>query len=67
MRFTYDKKVKCGYLYFKEDKAAKTLKFSRFLNVDLNKKGHLVGVEFLHISLPAFLVSSFISKTTSGF
>lgn len=39
----------CLYLQFSGEKVAKTQEHTDFINIDLNKKGDLVGIEFVGV------------------
>lgn len=39
----------CLYLQFSNEKIAKTLEHTDFINIDLDKKRHLVGIEFVGV------------------
>ena len=39
----------CLYLQFRNEKVAKTLEHTDFINIDLDKKGKLIGIEFVGV------------------
>ena len=39
----------CLYLQFSNEKIAKTLQHTDFINIDLDRKGGLVGIEFVGV------------------
>ena len=39
----------CFYFPFNKKKIAKTLEYTDFINLDLDKKGSLVGIEFIGV------------------
>jgi uncharacterized protein YuzE len=39
----------CLYLQFSEEKVAKTIEHNVWVNLDLDVKGHLVGIEFVGV------------------
>jgi len=44
---TYDPRARAGYVYFSDKPVAKTVQHSGFINLDLDRKGGLVGIELL--------------------
>ena len=48
MTITFDSEAKALYVKIKEGKVARTIEFSPETFVDLNSKGHLLGVEMLN-------------------
>lgn len=51
---TYDPRAKAGYLYFNDKPIAKTVQHSGFINLDLDRKGGLVGIELMWIEAGRF-------------
>lgn len=39
----------CVYLQFSNDKVAKTLEYTDFINLDLSSSGKLIGIEFVGV------------------
>jgi len=50
MKATYDKEADAMYIRVKKGKVYKTLQVSDAVNVDVDKKGHALGVEILWVS-----------------
>ena len=50
---SYDKEADAAYFRVKKGKVAKTLQLDEWLLADVNKKGALLGVEMLFVSLRA--------------
>ena len=48
MTITFDSEAKALYVKIREGKVAKTIEFSPETFVDLDSKGHLLGVEMLN-------------------
>jgi len=48
MTITFDSEAKALYVKVREGKVAKTIEFSPETFVDLDDKGHLIGVEMLN-------------------
>lgn len=44
---TYDPQAKAGYIALSDEPVAKTLEYADFINLDLNKRGDLIGIELL--------------------
>ncbi len=45
--FSIDPQGGCLYLQFSSEKVAETQEHTDFINIDLDKKGGLVGIEFV--------------------
>ncbi|MFH1178673.1 MAG: DUF2283 domain-containing protein [bacterium] len=50
MKITYDKIADAAYMTLRKGKVAKTVEMSGDVIVDLDKKGHLLGIEMLGAS-----------------
>ena len=50
---TYDKEADAAYFSVKKGKVAKTIQLDEWLLADVNKKGALIGIEMLFVSLRA--------------
>lgn len=50
MKITYDKIANAAYMTLRKGKVAKTVEMSETVIVDLDKKGHLLGIEMLDAS-----------------
>ena len=50
MKITYDKLADAAYMTLRKGKVAKTVEMSESVIVDLDKKGHLLGIEMLDAS-----------------
>jgi len=50
MKITYDKKADAVYIYISQSKIARTVKVGKDFLADLNKKGHIVGLEIIQAS-----------------
>lgn len=50
---TYDKEADAAYFSVKKGKVARTIKLDEWLLVDVDKKGALLGIEMLFVSLRA--------------
>lgn len=50
MKFEYDKLVDALYLRLTHGKVAKTVRLKDRLNVDVDKKGNILGIEILDAS-----------------
>ena len=48
-QISIDPQFGCLYLQFSGEKIAKTVEHTDFINIDLDKKGHLVGIEFVGV------------------
>ena len=48
-QISIDPQFGCLYLTFSGAKIAKTVEHTDFINIDLDKKGHLVGIEFVGV------------------
>ncbi len=50
MKIQYDKTADAMYIYLKKGKIDKTSKMRDRLNVDLDKRGNILGLEILSVS-----------------
>ena len=50
MKATYDKEADAMYIRVKTGKVYKTFEVSDAVNVDVDKKGHALGIEILFVS-----------------
>lgn len=50
MKITYDKIADAAYMVLRKGKVAKTVEMSESVIIDLDKKGHLLGIEMLSAS-----------------
>ena len=50
MKITYDKIADAAYMTLRKGKVARTVEMSESVIVDLDKKGHLLGIEMLDAS-----------------
>ncbi|MDO8623763.1 MAG: DUF2283 domain-containing protein [bacterium] len=50
MKITYDKIANAAYMTLRKGKVAKTVEMSDSVIVDLDKKGHMLGIEMLDAS-----------------
>lgn len=48
-QISIDPQFGCLYLQFSGEKVAKTIEHTDFINIDLDKKGGLVGIEFVGV------------------
>lgn len=48
-QITIDPQYGCLYVQFSSEKVAKTVEHSPFVNIDLDKSGGLVGIEFVGV------------------
>ena len=48
-QISIDPQFGCLYLQFSGEKITKTVEHTDFINIDLDKKGHLVGIEFVGV------------------
>ena len=48
-QITIDPQFGCLYLQFSDEKIAKTVEHSPSINIDLDKRGGLVGIEFVGV------------------
>lgn len=67
MRTEFDKDADAAYIYFKEignGEVAETITLNDSVNVDLDKKGVVLGIEILDASehLPASSIKAFTSN-----
>ena len=49
LEITYDPQAKASYIALSDEPVAKTVEYADFINLDLDKQGHLIGVELLWI------------------
>ena len=47
LEVTYDPQAKASYIALSDERVAKTVEYTDFINLDLDTKGHLVGIELL--------------------
>lgn len=69
MKIEYSKKADALYVYFREVKVARSKEVEEGVVVDLDKKGHIVGVEILDASkrlTPSELVNVNIENLPVG-
>ena len=57
---TLDSASNAAYITFNEGDVVKTVDASDYANVDLDKNGKIVGIEFLTLDVPDDLVDSLI-------
>ncbi|MEW5768037.1 MAG: DUF2283 domain-containing protein [bacterium] len=50
MKFEYDREVDACYIELSKQKIYKTVSVSEYCNVDLDGKGHIIGIEILFAS-----------------
>ncbi|MCX6715688.1 MAG: DUF2283 domain-containing protein [Candidatus Taylorbacteria bacterium] len=50
MKFNYDTVADAAYLHVNEGKIAKTVEIKDGVNVDVGKKGTIIGIEILNFS-----------------
>jgi len=62
---TYDKDADAAYFKVKKGKVAKTVKLDEWLLMDVDKKGALLGIEMLFVSL-RFPKHSIVSSLKTG-
>lgn len=48
-QISIDPQFGCLYLQFSGNRVAKTIEHTDFINIDLDKKGELVGIEFVGV------------------
>ena len=65
MKITYDKIADAAYMTLRKGRVAKTVEMSDDVIVDLDKKGHLLGIEMLDAS-SQFSKSSLLKGVTNG-
>lgn len=51
LSFSYDKEHGLAYIYFDEDEVTQTIEVQENLLLDFNKKGEVIGIEFLNEAL----------------
>ncbi|GIW55138.1 MAG: hypothetical protein KatS3mg082_1542 [Nitrospiraceae bacterium] len=51
MKIEYSKEADALYVYFKQDKVARSVEIEEGVVVDLDAQGHLVGIEVLDASV----------------
>lgn len=49
LEVTYDPQAKASYIALSDEPVAKTVEYADFINLDLDKRGRLVGIELLWI------------------
>ena len=49
LEITYDPQAKASYIALSDEQVAKTVEYADFINLDLNAKGHLIGIELLWV------------------
>ena len=49
LEVTYDPQAKASYIVLSDEPVAKTVEYADFINVDIDSKGGLVGIELLWI------------------
>ena len=64
MKITYDKIANAAYMTLRRGKVAKTVEMSDSVIVDLDKKGHILGIEMLDAS--SQLATSGSNKNVRG-
>lgn len=47
LEVAYDSQAKASYIALNDEPVAKTLEYADFINLDLNKRGDLIGIELL--------------------
>lgn len=47
LEITYDPQAKASYISLSDESVARTIEYADFINLDLNKKGDLIGIELL--------------------
>lgn len=47
LEITYDPQAKASYISLSDESVARTVEYADFINLDLNKKGDLIGIELL--------------------
>ena len=47
LEVTYDPQAKASYITLSDEPVAKTVEYADFINLDLNSKGGLIGIELL--------------------
>ena len=47
LEITYDPQAKASYIALSDEPVARTVEYADFINLDLNKKGDLIGIELL--------------------
>lgn len=47
LEITYDPQAKASYIALVDEPIARTIEYADFINLDLNKKGGLIGIELL--------------------
>lgn len=57
---TLDSASNAAYISFTDNEVAKTVDASDYANVDLDKNGKIIGIEFLTLDVPGDLVNSLI-------
>lgn len=49
LEITYDPQAKASYIALSDEPVAKTVEYADFINLDLDGRGHLIGIELLWI------------------
>ena len=49
LEVTYDPQAKASYIALRNEPVAKTVEYADFINLDLDAKGRLVGIELLWV------------------
>ena len=49
LEITYDPQAKASYICFSERSVAKTVEYADFINLDLDDRGQLIGIELLWV------------------
>jgi uncharacterized protein YuzE len=57
---TLDSASNAAYITFTDSEVAKTVDASEYANVDLDKDGKIIGIEFLTLDVPDELLDSLI-------
>lgn len=49
LEVTYDPQAKASYISFSDNPVTKTVEYADFINLDLDEKEHLIGIELLWV------------------
>jgi uncharacterized protein YuzE len=49
LEVTYDPQAKASYIALSDERVVKTVEYADFVNLDLDSKGRLVGIELLWV------------------